>query len=786
MKNKILIITIILCQIIFANKLFAKEIDFQAKEIEILNDQNLTIAKNGTAIIKDDGVIIKGEIIEYFKDKSLLIINKGKISTVDKNFEINSNLIEYKIDESNIDFKSKVYLKDNINDLVIKSNEIKYNLNNRKIISQSYSEIFDKFDNTYKVDSFEYSIKDKIIKLNNLVAQDKDENSFLVDLSYLDLIKKELVAKDISMNFKLIENSENEPRLKGRSLISNKKNTIVKKGTFTFCKKRDKCPPWEMRADEIRHDKQKKTIYYKNASLKIYDKKVFYFPKFFHPDPTVKRQSGFLIPKFQDNSTTGLSLNLPYFFALAENRDITLTPRFFANDKFLIQSEFREKNKNSNHIADFSHFTSSDSNSKNHLFYNFDKVYKSNNFDEVELKLKIEQVSHETYLKANKIDSPIINNPSNLSNSLGLNMYKKDLTINTNIDVYEDLTKEDSDKYEYVPNFSFSKVINDNYSFNSQGYYKNYNTNITEKVLINNLEFQSNLKYFDNGIINEKKVLFKNINTDANNSDNFKNKDTSSLIPSFQTNYTLPLNKETEKFNNILTPKFSMKLSIPYTKDIRSTDRKITYKDIYEFDRLGIEQASEGGISATYGYEYTKIDKSSFDQKIKFGFANNLRIEENKDLPINSNLGDKVSDFVGIFEYKHNDNLKFDYDFSLKNNLMDKNYELFGFEYYLKNLTASFEYLNENNTNSKNSYLKNVTRYNFNDQNSLIFETSENKEKSFTEFYNLIYQYENDCLKAGIEYNKEYYSDQDLKPSENLLFKITILPFGGFNTPNLK
>ena len=83
-----------------------------------------------------------------------------------------------------------------------------------------------------------------------------------------------------------------------------------------------------MRADEIRHDKQKKTIYYKNASLKIYDKKIFYFPKFFHPDPTVKRQSGFLIPRFQDNSATGLSLNLPYFFAIAENRDITLTLDF--------------------------------------------------------------------------------------------------------------------------------------------------------------------------------------------------------------------------------------------------------------------------------------------------------------------------------------------------------------------------------------------------------------------------------------------------------------------------
>ena len=64
-----------------------------------------------------------------------------------------------------------------------------------------------------------------------------------------------------------------------------------------------------MSADEIRHDKQKKTIYYKNARLKIYDKKVFYFPKFFHPDPTVKRQSGFLTPKLQDNDVSGLSFN---------------------------------------------------------------------------------------------------------------------------------------------------------------------------------------------------------------------------------------------------------------------------------------------------------------------------------------------------------------------------------------------------------------------------------------------------------------------------------------------
>ena len=786
MKNKILIIIIIISQLFFVNKSFSQEIDIQAKDIEFSNDQNLTIANDATAIIKQDGITIKGEKIKYYKDQSFLLINKGKISSVTENFEIESEIIEYEIEKSNLNLKKNVKINDDLNNLVMKSSEVNYDLERRKITSQSSSEIMDEFDNIYRVNGFEYSIKDKIIKLDNLIAQDKDKNSFKVDLSFLDLNKKELIAKDISMNFKLIETSENEPRLKGRSLISNEQNTIIKKGTFTFCKKREKCPPWEMSADEIKHDKQKKTIYYKNASLRIYDKKVFYFPKFFHPDPTVKRQSGFLIPRFQDNSTTGLSFTIPYFLALAEDRDITLTPRIYNDDKFLIQSEFREKNKYSDHLIDVSQFLSNNENSKGHFFYNFDKNFSNNIYDDIDLNIKLEQVTDETYLKAHKIESPIINNLSNLTNSLNLQMYNEDVIINTNLNVYEDLTKNDSDKYEYVPNFSFSRIINDNYLFNSKGYYKNYNTNITEKVLVNSLEFQSDLKLFNNGLINEKIILIKNVNSDSSNSNNFKDKTTGNLIPTFQTNYTYPLNKETSEFSNLITPKLSLRLSLPSSKDVRKTDRTIGYDNVYDLDRLGISEANEGGVSATYGYEFVRIDKSNFNEKMKFGFANNIRFEENKDLPINSNLGDKTSDFVGLFEYNHNDNLKFNYDFSLKNNLDDKNYELFGFEYYLNKFSSKFEYLNKNNSNLKTSYLKNETRFNFDERNSLIFETSENKEKSFTEFYNLIYQYENDCLKAGIEYNKEFYSDRDLKPSENLFFKITILPFGGFNTPNLK
>ena len=786
MNNKLFIILIIFLQFLFINKIFSKEIQFNANVIEVLDGGNETIAKNGTVLIQKDKISATGRIIKYIKNRSLLIINDGKIKKIDDNLEINSKVIKYNIDQSNLNFKNNVQINDNTNNIEINTDEINYNLNENQIESSSNSEIKDDLGNIYRVSQFEYNLEDRIIKLSNLEVLDVNKNIFKIELAFLDLEKRELIAKDVGLNFKISDNSENEPRLKGRSLISNDENTIVKKGTFTFCKKREKCPPWEMSAEEIKHDKKKKTIYYKNASLKIYDKKIFYFPKFFHPDPTVDRQSGFLIPRIQDNSTTGLSLNLPYFIAMAENKDITLNPRFFAEDKLLFQTEFRQKNKNSDHIVDLSQYISNGENIKGHLFYNLNKNYENDNFDEIEFNIQLEQVSDETYLKAYKIESPIINNVSNLTNSIGVNLVNENSSLDTNLDIYEDLSKQDSDKYEYVPNFSFSKILNENNTLYSKGYYKNYNTNITEKVLINNFEFNSSPKFLNNGIVNDKKLLVRNINSSASNSGNFKNKNTLGLFPSFQTNYSLPLIKETIKSRNTITPKLSLRLSTSHTKDVRTTDRKISYDNIYDLDRLGINEANEGGISLTYGYEHSIIEKSSSEEKIKFAFANNLRFEENKDLPLNSNLGDKMSDFVGNFDYKPNKNLKFEYDFSLKNNLVDVNYELYGFEFYLKNLTTKFEYQNENNSNLKTSYLYNETRINLNDKNSLIFETRENKEKSFTEFYNLIYQYKIDCLTAALEYNKEYYNDQDLKPSENLFFKLSIMPFGGFNTPNLR
>ena len=136
-----------------------------------------------------------------------------------------------------------------------------------------------------------------ILKIENSRIQDSNNNIFKIDLAFINTKSNKLFGKDIEINLNNKSfNKDNEPRLKGKTVTYNENFTEVTKGIFTTCKKRDKCPPWQLSAEKIKHDKRKNTINYKNALLKVYDVPVFYFPKFFHPDPTVERKSGFLIP----------------------------------------------------------------------------------------------------------------------------------------------------------------------------------------------------------------------------------------------------------------------------------------------------------------------------------------------------------------------------------------------------------------------------------------------------------------------------------------------------------
>mgnify|MGYP000557187357 CR=1 FL=1 len=65
MNNKLIIIAIIFFQFFFINKIFSKEVEFNASEIEVIDQGNQTIAKNGSALVKEDNISVKGFTIKF-------------------------------------------------------------------------------------------------------------------------------------------------------------------------------------------------------------------------------------------------------------------------------------------------------------------------------------------------------------------------------------------------------------------------------------------------------------------------------------------------------------------------------------------------------------------------------------------------------------------------------------------------------------------------------------------------------------------------------------------------
>ena len=74
------------------------------------------------------------------------------------------------------------------------------------------------------------------------------------------------------------------------------------------------------------------------------------------------------------------------------------------------------------------------------------------------------------------------------------------------------------------------------------------------------------------------------------------------------------------------------------------------------------------------------------------------------------------------------------------------------------------------------NYIENNSTFNIDDNNILTFSTRRNRKISLTEYYDLVYQYKNDCLVAGLKYHKTFYQDRDLVPTEDLLFTISLFP----------
>ena len=188
----------------------------------------------------------------------------------------------------------------------------------------------------------------------------------------------------------------------------------------------------------------------------------------------------------------------------------------------------------------------------------------------------------------------------------------------------------------------------------------------------------------------------------------------------------------------------------------------------------------ETGLSSSVGFNYKiKNEEKEFD----FSVAQVISEKENKQMSSESSLDEKLSDLVASSNYKLNDNVTLKYDLALDQNYSETNYNDLGLTLNYDNVKVDFNYLQEDKHIGNQEYFKTKINLTKNKNGLFSFETKRNLITNSAEFYNLSYEYINDCLRAGLVYRREFYNDSELEPENSLMFKITLTPFGKIDSP---
>ena len=770
---------------------------------------------------------IYSDKVTYFKNVEEFF-TEGNSKIINKNITINSNKLEYNKILNIFKAKEDALIIDQLNNFIISSQDITYFKNDEKffssgktnaVIDSKYrfdsedvillrnnmelnskksAKIIDDKANHYSLSNFKYLINEenlsgenvKIVTNYNLPLSD----TYYFKDGFFNFKNQNFMAKNpkIKLHTTLFGNKENSPRLYGVSSSSKNGLTTIKKGIFTSCNENSSCPAWSISADKITHDRNKKQITYNDAILKIYDYPILYFPKFFHPDPSVNRQSGFLKPQLNNSNVLGSSIYVPYFHVISHNKDITFKPTIFENNMQMFQSEYRQENKDSSFIGDFSFTrgyeseTSRSTNSISHLFANYTADLGFENFIESDLILSIQKVTNDTYLKVfdGNLPESIMKptNKNNLTSEIKLTLEHQDYNLVTGMQSFENLTLKNSDRYQFIlPYFELSKNsyqenIKGEINFISSGSNDLNNTNNLKTKIINDIQYKSDNFITNLGTVNNFNINLKNLNTLGKKDNKYKSNPQIELMNIFELNSSLPLIKKNSIYSKTLTPKISLRYNLNDMKNYSGLDRNVNVDNVFDINRLGLDDSFEAGKSITMGVNYKKENLQDINKYFEFKIASVLRDKEEEFIPTSSSINKKNSNLFGSVTSSLSKHISVDYDFMIDDNFNTFEYNSLNTIFNFGKFETSLKFIEENGNIGDANIFENKTSYTFDDKNYFSFATRRNRKINLTEFYDLVYEYKNDCIVAGVKYNKTYYSDRDLKPTENLFFSVTLYP----------
>ena len=696
----------------------------------------------------------------------------------------------------------------------ITSDKIIYNKSNQLLRTFGNSKFMDNKNRILFADNFEYNLEKKIISAENtvkfidnykniyystkLIADDKFIEVIVYNLNS-DLNKEKFISKDKFNDFI-------EPRLSGKEATIKDKITIIKDAKFTTCKKTNElegCNYWNLNATEIIHNKELKNITYKNATLDLNKTPVFYTPYFSHPDPSVKREAGFLSPTFASLSNEiGSTIKIPYFYPISESKDLTISPVYYFSQKPLFLGEYREQFKNGKLSIEGSFTegykeitTTQTAGSRHHLYGSLNMNLKDIILDETLFDIKFQKINNPTYLRVNKINSTndgfknnlVKENDTKLTNEINLNSFGKNNNLNFRTAVYQNITvSKNSDQYEYLlPEITYSKYRlfeNNNLNFNSNFKSLNINTNQNKTSFINNLDYSTE-EFFNTNIGVGYKFLTKINNINYYSDYQTPNKNFNSQInPILGLDSSLPFGNISKESEQYIIPRILTRYSPGKMTNARANDTVLNTDNLFSLNRMNSDELIEKDLSLNVGLDWMWKEKSIKEnqkpQEANVSIGQIIKFQEDPDMPIKSSLQNKSSDFVTKVNYLSPGN----FNIALKNTL-DKNlnhiyYNDLNVTTFLKQGKFNFNFYEKNNHVGSERYAKASLNSYITDNTNLKIETDRNLKTDNANSHKLGIENENECIKYGFYIQKSYYDDKDLKPSTSIFFGITLLPFG--------
>ncbi len=606
--------------------------------------------------------------------------------------------------------------------------------------------------------------KQKVEAKNNIIINDLSGNTYFLDdviaidgLNYID-------GKNVKARL------FDESRIVSKNIVKKKNVTLLTDAEYTPCNENNylikNCPGWKLKAKKMYQDAETKTVHYDHASLYLFNMPIIYLPYFSHPDPSVNKRSGFLMPTINTDNNLGETLSIPYFFNIAGNKDITFTPLFQSSANNLYFINYRELN-NLGTINIDSSIDDNDDNkgTKNHIFINADINNPYGNLD-VEIKTS----NNDTYLRKNKINKLTV-----YRSGINFNKSSQNTYLNINTSSYKHLTIQDTNQWEHVyPKIDYNI---DNLTMG----------NLSGKISLNNdFSYQKNLdetysslassqiNWSKRDIVRDFGILFNNEATlrIVSISNDYKNKkDTQNFrfFPQISSKISFPLFRSSKNSNETLTP-IIMPIIAPYNN---YTDHKsVTNSNLFSTNRASSITQSESGPRINYGIEWFKANKDSFDikvtagQSLKFNKENNDATEEISDFYITSNLIFDENKYFNnsLIIDKDNHDIKTNNAnllFSLNNFSLGIDYDYNSGKYY----TASEQIRVGSKFEFANNFQFNLTgAKNIDTNNNIGYQ------------YGLLY--ENECIGIDLNYYRDLTKDRDVAESYGYSFTIVLKPFG--------